>query len=80
MRSSSEHLAVGAGLAWTKENYTDATPTKDSGEAYFSSEFMTERLKITDFITRFTYYPSLTIDNRYRLAYRFDFDFNLPGD
>jgi len=80
LRSSSEHLAVGAGLAWTKENYTDATPTKDSGEAYFSSEFMTERLKVTDFITRFTYYPSLTIDNRYRVAYRFDFDFNLPGD
>ena len=80
MRSSSQHLAVGAGLAWTKENYTDATPAKDSGEAYFSSEFMTEKLKITDFITRFTYYPSLTIDDRYRLAYRFDFDFNLPGD
>jgi len=80
MRTSSQHLAVGAGLAWTKENYTDATPAKDSGEAYFSSEFMTEKLKITDFITRFTYYPSLTIDDRYRLAYRFDFDFNLPGD
>ena len=41
---------------------------------------MTEKLKITDFITRFTYYPSLTIADRYRLAYRFDFDFNLPGD
>jgi putative salt-induced outer membrane protein YdiY len=80
MRSSSQHLAVGGGLAWTNENYTDATPTKDSGEAYFSAEFMTEKLKITDFITRFTYYPSLTIDDRYRLAYRFDFDFNLPGD
>ena len=80
MRSSSQHLAVGAGLAWTNENYTDATPTKDSAEAYFSSEFMTERLKVTDFITRFTYYPSLTIDNRFRLSYRFDFDFNLPGD
>jgi putative salt-induced outer membrane protein YdiY len=80
-RSSSQHLAVGAGLAWTNENYTDAAlPTKDSAEAYFSTEFMTEKLKITDFITRFTYYPSLTIDNRYRLAYRFDLDFNLPGD
>ena len=81
LRSSAEHLAVGGGLAWTNENYTDPTlPTKDSGEAYLSTEFMTEKLKITDFITRFTYYPSLTIDDRYRLAYRFDFDFNLPGD
>ena len=79
-RSSSQYWAVGAGLAWTNENYTDETPTKDSAEAYFSTEFMTEKLKITDFITRFTYYPSLTIDSRYRLTYRFDFDFNLPGD
>ena len=81
MRAASQHLAVGAGIAWTNENYSDAaTPTQDSAEAYFATEFMTEKLKITDFITRFTYYPSLTIDDRYRLAYRFDFDFNLPGD
>jgi hypothetical protein len=31
MRSASQHLAAGAGLAWTNENYTDATlPTKGS--------------------------------------------------
>ena len=41
---------------------------------------MTEKLKITDLVTRFTYYPSLTIDGRYRINYTFDLDFNLPGD
>ena len=81
LRSSAQHLAVGGGIAWTNENYSDAaTPAKDSAEAYLSTEFMTEKMKITDFITRFTYYPSLTIDDRFRIAYRFDFDFNLPGD
>jgi putative salt-induced outer membrane protein YdiY len=82
MRSSSQHLALGGGVAWTNENFTEesATPSKDSAEAYLGTEFMTEKMKITDFITRFTYYPSLTISDRYRLAYRFDFDFNLPGD
>jgi hypothetical protein len=80
LRSASQYLAVGGGIAWTNENYTDTTPTKDSAEAYFGTELMTEKLKITDFITRFTYYPSLTISDRYRLLYRFDFDFNLPGD
>jgi Protein of unknown function, DUF481 len=80
-RSSSQHLALGAGLAWTNEQYKDpAVPTKDSAEAYLGTEFMTEKLKVTDLITRFTYYPSLTIDNRYRINYRFDLDFNLPGD
>ncbi len=81
MRSASQHLAVGTGLAWTNENYTDDTvPTKNSAEAYFGTEFMTEKLKVTDLLTRFTYYPSLTISGRQRIAYRFDLDFNLPGD
>jgi len=81
LRSSSQHLALGGGLAWTNEDYTDPlVPTKDSGEAYIGAEFMTEKLKITDLVTRFTYYPSLTIDDRYRINYKFDLDFNLPGD
>lgn len=81
LRSASQHLALGGGLAWTKEDYKDpAIATKDSGEAYIGTEFFTEKLKITDLVTRFTYYPSLTIDDRYRINYTFDLDFNLPGD
>ena len=81
LRSASQYLALGGGLAWTNEDYTEpAIPTKDSGEAYLGTEFMTEKLKITDLVTRFTYYPSLTIDDRYRINYTFDLDFNLPGD
>ncbi len=81
LRSASQYLSASAGLAWTNENYSDvAILTKDSAEAYFGTEFMTEKLKITDLVTRFTYYPSLTIDGRYRINYKFDLDFNLPGD
>ena len=81
LRSASQHLALGGGLAWTNESYQDpAIPKKDSAEAYIGTEFMTEKLKFTDLVTRFTYYPSLTIDDRYRINYKFDLDFNLPGD
>ena len=81
LRSASQHLALGGGLAWTNEKYTDpAIPTKDSAEAYVGTEFMTEKLKFADLVTRFTYYPSLTIEDRYRINYKFDLDFNLPGD
>ena len=81
LRSSSQYLALGGGIAWNNENYTDVTlPSENSAEAYIGTEFMTEKLKITDLITRFSYYPSLTISDRYRLNYRFDLDFNLPGD
>ena len=68
-------------MAWTREDYTDPEiATKDSGEAYIGTEFMTEKLKVFDLVTRFNFYPSLTIDNRYRINYTFDIDFNLPGD
>jgi putative salt-induced outer membrane protein YdiY len=81
IRTPSQYLALGGGLAWTNENYTDAAlPNKDSAEAYLGTEFMTEKLKFADILTRFTYYPSLTISDRYRLTYRLDVDFDLPGD
>ena len=80
-RSGSHYLAVGGGLAWTNENYTDPTlPSENSAEAYVGTEFMTEKLKVTDLLTRFSYYPSLTISGRQRVNFRFDLDFNLPGD
>src|SRR6478752_1129120 len=81
LRSASQYLALGGGLAWTNERYINpATPSKDSAEAYVGTEFMTERLKIFDLVTRFEWYPSLTIDSRYRMNYKLNFDFNLPGD
>jgi len=81
LRSAAQYLAVGGGLAWTREDYKDpAIATKDSAEAYIGTEFMTEKLKVTDLVTRLNYYPSLTIDDRYRINYTFDLDFNLPGD
>jgi len=81
LRSSSQYLALGGGLAWNNEKYTDPeVPTKNSAEAYLGTEFMTERLKFADLLTRLTYYPSLTIGGRYRINYNFDLDFNLPGD
>ena len=65
LRSASQYLALGAGLAWTNENYTDAAlPSENSAEAYLGTEFMTEKLKFADLLTRFAYYPSLTISGR----------------
>jgi len=81
LRSSSQYLALGGGIAWTNEDYTDTSlPTKNSAEAYLGTEFMTEKMKFADVLTRLTYYPSLTISGRHRLNYKFDLDFNLPGD
>jgi len=46
LRSSSQYLALGGGLAWNNERYTDPlVPTENSAEAYLGSEFMTERME-----------------------------------
>jgi hypothetical protein len=80
-RSPSQYLGIGAGAAWTNEQYMDPTlPVANSAEAYGGFEYFTERLKFADLITRFTLYPSVTIPGRYRFNFKFDFDFNLPGD
>ena len=53
LRSPSQYLALGGGVAWTNENYQDpSVPTKNSAEGYIGTEFMTEKLKITDVVTR----------------------------
>lgn len=81
LRSADQYLAVGAGLAWTREDYQDpGIAVQDSSEAYFGTELMTEKLRFVDVLTRFTCYPSLSISSRYRLNYKLDLDFNLPGD
>ena len=80
LRSAAQHLALGGGIAWTNERYSDsAIPTEDSAEVVSRHGFMTEKLKFADLVTRLTYYPSLTIDDRDPINYKFDLDFNLPG-
>ena len=58
----------------------DTAPSKDSAEAYLGIEFMIEKLNNTELLTRFTDSPVLTIPGRHRFNYRFDLDFNMPGD
>jgi hypothetical protein len=81
IRSRSQYLATVGGIAWTNENYRDnSIPRSNSAEAFVGAEFVTERFKAFDWVSRLTFLPSLTIAGRYRSNYRTDFDFNLPGD
>lgn len=81
LRSPTQHLAVAGGLAWTNERYRDpATPVANSAETFGGFEFKTERLKVFDLVSQGVILPSLTVAGRYRLNYKLDLDFNLPGD
>lgn len=80
-RSTSEYFALGGGVAWTNERYGNpALPIGNSAEAFAGFDFRTERLRAFDLFTQIVALPSLTVTGRYRLNYRTDLDFNLPGD
>lgn len=81
LRSPDQHLAVGAGLAFTSESYLDPNvPRQNSGEIYSGVDYLTEKLRFADLVTSFIIYPSFTIPGRYRINFKTDLDFNLPGD
>ena len=81
LRKPTHYLAVGGGLAMTRERYQDeAIPRQTSAEAYAGFEYMTEQLKFADLTTRYVIFPSLSISGRYRFNFTFDLSFNLPGD
>lgn len=81
LRTPDQHLAIGGGLAFTTERYMDpALPRRNSGETYAGVEYLTEKLRFADLITTFVIYPSFTIPGRYRINFKSDLDFNLPGD
>lgn len=80
-RSSTQHLALFGGAAWTSEKYSDENvPDRDSGELFIGVEYRTERLRIADLITRAVVLPSITLPGRYRVNFKVDLDFKLPGD
>jgi len=81
LRTPDQHLAVGTGLAFTSERYIDPSlPRQNSGEIYGGVEYSTEKLRFADLVTSFIIYPSFTIPGRYRINFKSDLDFNLPGD
>lgn len=80
-RSSDRYLALGGGFVYNRERYSDpAIPIWNSAESFGGAEYYTERFKFADLITRFSLFPSLTKQGRYRINYTLDLDFNLPGD
>jgi len=81
LNSSTEHLSLAGGGAWTSERYEDPeTPLTNSAEAWTGVEYYTERLRIADFSFTYVVLPSLTRRGRVRMNFNTELKFNLPGE
>jgi putative salt-induced outer membrane protein YdiY len=80
VHNSKLYLAANAGLASTKENYTDDTPTNSSAEMYIGLGFNKYDIGDLSLLTSASFYPSITEDGRFRADISFDMKYDLPWD
>jgi len=79
-KNNNLYFSAGAGLAFNNETYTDAIDSKNSMEAYLSSEF--NKYDIGDFsiLTSATLSPSITEKGRIRFDYKFNLKYDITSN
>lgn len=80
INTNSLYFALIAGAAYNNETYTDSSPDRQSGEAYFGAEFNMFDTGDLGLLTNVVAYPSLTEDGRARVDFKFDIKYDLPLD
>ena len=80
LHNSNLYLAANGGLASTKENFTDDTPTKNSAEVYIGIGFNKYDIGDLSLLTSVDFYPSITESGRFRTDFNFDMKYDLPLD
>ncbi|MBP1839372.1 DUF481 domain-containing protein [Formosa algae] len=81
IHSNRVYFATGTGLAWTNENYTDASiDTKNSLEAFLSLELNMFDFDDISLYSNFVVYPSLTESDRVRTDLNLNLKYDLPLD
>ena len=80
IHSNKMFLAATGGLAYTTENFTDDTPSKNSSELFLGAGFNKYDIGDLSLLTSAVIYPSLTDKGRYRADFNFDMKYDLPLD
>ena len=74
------YLAASAGLAWTREEFTDDTPRRNSLEGKAGMELNLFDIKDFSLLTNAFVYPSITEKGRVRMDFKIDLKYDLPHD
>lgn len=70
----------GSGLAFNNESFTNATPGRNSLEAFGGTELNLFDIGDINLLSSIWVYPSLTESGRWRTDFRFDTKYDLPHD
>jgi len=74
------YLAASAGLAWTREQFTDDTPLRNSLEGKAGMELNLFDIKDFSLLTSAYVFPGITERGRVRLDFKIDLKYDLPRD
>jgi hypothetical protein len=74
------YLAASAGLAWTREEFTDDTPRRNSLEGKAGMELNLFDIKDFSLLTNAFVFPGITEKGRVRLDFKIDLKYDLPRD
>jgi len=74
------YLGLSAGFTLNVENYSDATPNKNSTEGFVSSTLNIYDVEDFDLETDIKFYPSISEGGRFRTDYNLSLKYDLPLD
>ena len=81
VRTNAIYLGLYGGAAANVESFTEnASPDRQSGEAFAGLELNMFDIGDLSLLTNITGYPSLTESGRFRLDFKFDLKYDLPLD
>lgn len=80
VHTNKSYWALGAGLSYNHESFSNETPERNSAEAFFGTELNLFDTGDLDLLSTWYVYPSLTESGRWRSDFKVDTKYDLPHD
>lgn len=80
VRNNKLYLSASTGMTFNREDYSNETDILKSTEGFLGAEFNAYDIGDLSILTKFSWYPSFTEQNRNRVNYSFDIKYDFPLD
>jgi Protein of unknown function, DUF481 len=80
VRNNKLYLSSSAGLTFNRENYANEADVINTTEGFLGAEFNAYDIGDLNFLTKLSYYPSITEKNRNRVNFSVDVKYDFPYD
>jgi hypothetical protein len=80
VHTNKSYWALGGGISYNNESFTNDTPHRNSAEGFFGTELNMFDVGDLNLLTTFYVYPSFTEAGRWRSDFKFDTKYDFPHD